>query len=362
LTLEKVETPEFRDVESNMRGIGEAARASGLSISALRFYDSAGVLVPAAVDPSTGYRRYTAEQIRAARLIAGLRRVGMPVAEIAEVVQDLLQNPASVRVKLDAHLVRLESGLADAKRELLRLHTLLDLEENLMTRITLSAADLSAALGAVLFAAAGAADPIPAGVLFETGDDAVTLVATDRYRLAVATAPATVEGSATRLFLPYPLAEELHDIRTGSITVDLTAELVTARSGDRTVEGKPIDMDFPDYRRLLPPASPSITVDAAELRELLAAAPVIDREHEGRPYPVTVLALDVDGGLRFAGADEWAADTESHVAVNREFLLQALDAGAAGQLELELDGPVKPLILRAAGAGSRFSLLMPVRL
>ncbi|GIE27671.1 hypothetical protein Ait01nite_007160 [Actinoplanes italicus] len=344
-----------------MRGIGEVARASGLSISALRFYDSAGVLVPAAVDPSTGYRRYTAEQIRAARLIAGLRRVGMPVAEIAGAVQDLLQDPASVRVKLDAHLVRLESGLADARRELLRLHTLLDLEENLMTRITLSAADLSAALGAVLFAAAGSADPIPAGVLFETGDDAVTLVATDRFRLAVATAPATVEGSAARLFLPYGLAEQLHDIRTGAITIDLTAELVTARAGDRTVEGEPIDMDFPDYRRLLPPASPAVTVDVAELRELLAGAPVIDREHEGRPYPVTVLALDTEGGLRFAGAAEWAADTDSHVAVNREFLLQALDAGAAGQLELELDGPVKPLIVRAVGAESRFSLLMPVR-
>ncbi|MEU8663352.1 MerR family DNA-binding transcriptional regulator [Actinoplanes philippinensis] len=344
-----------------MRGIGEAARASGLSISALRFYDSAGVLVPAAVDPATGYRRYTSEQVRAARLIAGLRRVGMPVTEIAAAVQDLFHDPAAVRTKLDDHLVRLESGLADAKRELLRLHTLLDLEENLMTRITLSAADLSAALGAVLFAAAGSADPIPAGVLLETGHDTVTLVATDRYRLAAATAPATVEGSPARLFLPYPLAEELHGIRAGSLAVDLTDGLISARAGDRTVEGKPIDMDFPDYRRLLPPAGATVTVDVAELRALLAAAPVIDREHEGRPYPVSVLGLDPAGGVRFAAADEWAADVESHVAVNREFLLEALDAGTAGQLELELDGPVRPLIFRPVGSASHFSLLMPVR-
>ncbi|MDI6099648.1 MerR family transcriptional regulator [Actinoplanes sp. NEAU-A12] len=343
-----------------MRGIGETARASGLSVSALRFYDGAGVLVPAAVDPSTGYRRYTGEQIRAARLIAGLRRVGMPVAEIASAVQDL-QTPALVRAKLDAHLLRLESGLADAKRELLRLHTLLDLEENLMTRITLTAADLSAALGAVLFAAAGAADPIPPGVLLETDDGIVTLVATDRYRIAVATAPATVEGSAARLFLPYALAEELHGIRSGGIALDLTADLVTARAGDRTVEGKPIDLDFPDYRRLMAVDGRQVTVDAAELRELLAAAPPIDREHEGRPYPVSVLAVDPAGAVRVAGADEWAADTEAHIAVNREFLLQALDAGGPGQLVLELDGPVKPLALRPVSGESRFSLLMPVR-
>lgn len=344
-----------------MRGIGETARASGLSISALRFYDSAGVLVPAAVDPTTGYRRYTADQVRAARLIAGLRRVGMPVAEIADAVRDLSHNPSAVRAKLAGHLVRLESGLADARRELLRLHTLIDLEENLMTRIVLPAADLSAALGAVLFAAAGAAGPIPPGVLFETGDGSVTVVATDRYRLAVATAQAVVEGSPARLFLPWALAGELHRIRTGSVTVDLTGDLVTARAGDRIIEGTPIDMDFPDYRRLLPPPGSSVTVDAAELRELLAGAPVIDREHEGQQYRVSVLGLDPSGRLRFAGADEWAADTGSHVAVNREFLLQALDAGAAGQLELDLDGPVRPLLVRPLGSASHFSLLMPVR-
>jgi DNA polymerase-3 subunit beta len=104
-----------------------------------------------------------------------------------------------------------------------------------------------------------------------------------------------------------------------------------------------------------------VTVDVAELRDLLAAAPVIDREHEGSRYPVAVLAVGPDGGVRFADDDEWAADTGSHVAVNREFLLQALDAGTSGQLQLELDGPVKPLIFRPVGTESRFSLLMPVR-
>jgi len=54
-------------------------------------------------------------------------------------------------------------------------------------------------------------------------------------------------------------------------------------------------------------------------------------------------------------------DVSAHVAVNREFLLQALDAGAAGQLVLELDGPIRPLAVRVPGDDSRFSILMPVR-
>jgi DNA polymerase-3 subunit beta len=47
--------------------------------------------------------------------------------------------------------------------------------------------------------------------------------------------------------------------------------------------------------------------------------------------------------------------------VNREFLLEAIDAGGPGQLVLELDGPLKPLAVRLPGDDTRFSLLMPVR-
>jgi DNA polymerase III subunit beta len=74
-------------VESDLRSIGEMARVSGLTVSALRFYDRAGVLVPAVVDPATGYRRSAECQIRPARLLAGLRRVGMPLAEITRVLR-----------------------------------------------------------------------------------------------------------------------------------------------------------------------------------------------------------------------------------------------------------------------------------
>ena len=56
--------------------IGEVARRSGLTVSALRFYDGAGVLSPQAVDATSGYRRYAPGQVAVARLVAGLRRVG----------------------------------------------------------------------------------------------------------------------------------------------------------------------------------------------------------------------------------------------------------------------------------------------
>ncbi|MFW6695168.1 MerR family transcriptional regulator [Streptomyces sp. MAR4 CNX-425] len=62
--------------------IGAFARASRLSPKALRLYDRLGLLTPASVDPVTGYRRYAPEQLEQARLVAWLRRLGMPLARI----------------------------------------------------------------------------------------------------------------------------------------------------------------------------------------------------------------------------------------------------------------------------------------
>ncbi|MTD15308.1 MerR family transcriptional regulator [Nakamurella sp. YIM 132087] len=66
--------------------IGVFARRARLSPKALRLYDRDGLLVPAQVDRFSGYRHYTADQLDTARLISRLRRLGMPLDEVAAVV------------------------------------------------------------------------------------------------------------------------------------------------------------------------------------------------------------------------------------------------------------------------------------
>lgn len=65
--------------------IGAFARAARLTPKALRLYDEVGLLVPAAVDRESGYRFYEPDQLAHARLIAELRRIGMPLADIRTV-------------------------------------------------------------------------------------------------------------------------------------------------------------------------------------------------------------------------------------------------------------------------------------
>lgn len=67
--------------------IGAFARAARLSPKALRLYDELGLLTPARVDPVSGYRRYAPAQLERARLVAWLRRLGMPLARIRRVCE-----------------------------------------------------------------------------------------------------------------------------------------------------------------------------------------------------------------------------------------------------------------------------------
>lgn len=61
---------------------GAFGRATGLSIKALRLYDSSGLLSPAQIDAHNGYRYYAPGQVDRARRIALLRQAGMPLARI----------------------------------------------------------------------------------------------------------------------------------------------------------------------------------------------------------------------------------------------------------------------------------------
>jgi serine/threonine protein phosphatase PrpC len=65
--------------------IGAFARATRLTPKALRLYDEVGLLPPTAVDPDSGYRFYAPEQLAHARLIARLRGIGMPLADVRTV-------------------------------------------------------------------------------------------------------------------------------------------------------------------------------------------------------------------------------------------------------------------------------------
>jgi phosphoribosylaminoimidazole-succinocarboxamide synthase len=156
-------------VDDTLLGIGQMARASGLTVSALRFYDASAVIVPAVVDAATGYRLYRPDQLPDAQLVAQLRRVAMPLREIRQVLA-ARSDPGEVAAIIESHLYRLEAGLADAKQVLSTVQQSLRDQEKPM----LSTDDPLSALGGQFLHSGKVRD------LFAVDDGTLLLVATDR--------------------------------------------------------------------------------------------------------------------------------------------------------------------------------------
>ena len=102
--------------ESPLLSVGQLARRSGLTAKALRHYDRIGLLHPAVVD-AAGYRWYEPSQVPAARRIATLRSVDVPIDDVRRCLDD----EGLVADVLAAQRRRLESRLTRVQRDL---HTL----------------------------------------------------------------------------------------------------------------------------------------------------------------------------------------------------------------------------------------------
>jgi DNA-binding transcriptional MerR regulator len=102
--------------DEDLLTIGAFAAATGLTVPGLRHYDEIGLLKPDRVDPGSGYRRYRPDQLDDARLICGLRAVGVPIEEVRAV----LGRPAGqVRSTLDAHRERLVTQARELSQRIL---------------------------------------------------------------------------------------------------------------------------------------------------------------------------------------------------------------------------------------------------
>jgi DNA-binding transcriptional MerR regulator len=104
--------------------IGHFARMTHLSIKALRHYHDVGLLVPAEVDASSGYRFYRLDQVPVAQAIRRFRDLGMPLEDIKAILHTT--DPAVRTEVIVAHLDRMQTQLSALQGTVASLRSLLD--------------------------------------------------------------------------------------------------------------------------------------------------------------------------------------------------------------------------------------------
>jgi DNA-binding transcriptional MerR regulator len=98
--------------------IGQFSRISGLTVKTIRLYHDEGLIIPARVDPATGYRYFDQRNVEQARMIQHLRDLAFPLADIKEILE---------RSRDDADLLGLlERQKAAIEERARKLHLIVD--------------------------------------------------------------------------------------------------------------------------------------------------------------------------------------------------------------------------------------------
>lgn len=108
-------------------GIGEFSLVTSVSIKALRLYHEKGLLVPAEIDPSSGYRYYDEANLERARSIQVLKEYDFSLAEIKELL-DGCDDDSDMLPQLEEKLARIEGKIDRYQAISHSLHSIIDFE------------------------------------------------------------------------------------------------------------------------------------------------------------------------------------------------------------------------------------------
>lgn len=107
-----------------MFSIGEFARLGTVSVRTLRHYDELGLLRPARVDPETGYRCYSADQLGQLHRIIALKELGISLVQAKQLLAGITLGELQGMLML--RRAQLEQELEAHKKQLLGVEARLD--------------------------------------------------------------------------------------------------------------------------------------------------------------------------------------------------------------------------------------------
>ncbi len=360
--------------------IGAYANATGLSVSAVRFYCDRGLLEPADVDEASGYRFFTQAQVGDGRLVRDLRLMEMPLSQI----RAALEGSPSERAELvRSHIGELHASLRRARSIARTIEGSASLRESTTEDSTmtdnsthwpddssttrLGADDLAQALRQVLPAASRDPErPDLMGVLVEVATGSLRIAATDSHRLALRDLVVQHEGEPFRVVVPAATLEvwieQLSvegEVELGIDTRQLRAALVTGAAPAEPLTASVLRTPFPDYEALLVPADDVTTLS-------------VDREafvhHLNRADSVELVMTTDSKHLRIQDGDDLTAlaaigrGAEHRFGISRPYALDAVRHTIGREVTIEIQSPLAPIVFRSADDGTYTMRVMPIAL
>jgi DNA polymerase-3 subunit beta len=306
-------------------------------------------------------------------------RITVPARLLAEYVASLDETPCTMEVEERAQVLRLSTV---AQRT--NLHGIDAVEfppvpaRETEAAVEVDAARFQQAVSQTSVAASGDEQtPVLTGVLLQLEGARLTMVATDRHRLAVKSLDVEVrEESATRGSVIVParhLAEVARAVNPARPKIGIAfgenRNQVFFSLRDVEIASRLIEGNYPNYTQVIPAHSATrvvlptvVLVRSARTASVLArdaANPLRLRAAAGE---LEIRAQTAEVGDHDAPLTAVVEGDEVQVSFNSRYLLDALQAIDSEEVELGFNGPLQPAAFRPHGREDDFlTVIMPVR-
>jgi DNA polymerase-3 subunit beta len=233
------------------------------------------------------------------------------------------------------------------------------------------AGDFKKALSQVVFAAsADDARPVLNGVYFHSAGDRAVVAATDSYRLAEN--KLTKATKPINFLVPASAANDLLRIISDTdkeISITHDDQQVLFEVGDVSLVARLIEGNYPDYRKLVPTKFATVAkLSKADFINIAKVSALFARESAGSitikadkdASSVSINAIASQLGENTAKA-EAKITGGGEITLNSRYLIEALNAFSADEVEFCFNGKLEPIILRSTKEPDYLHLIMPLR-
>ena len=209
------------------------------------------------------------------------------------------------------------------------------------------------------------------GVLMSVEDSSFKMVATDSYRLAVTGMQVQGLSTAFDAVLAGSFVSDLAGLpKTGeNMTLALAEnQVIVSYAGtvfiNRRIEGK-----YPNYKQLIPSSYETrCIVDRNALLAAVRRASLLEHNRSQVRFSVNAasqtiqLTTNQDAGStqEIVKAQVEGADVE--IGFNSHYVIEGLSAMESSEMSFEIQGPLKPGIMKGSAEENYLYLVMPVRL
>lgn len=309
--------------------------------------------------------------------------ITVPARTFTDLVALLPADRVDLELNIRTQTLRIRSGRTDANikgidaQEFPIIPTFQD-----VAAARIEPAVLKKMIAQVVFAAAtDESRPTLTGVLTKLEGDAITMAATDGFRLSVRSDRLTEPVSEPRtILIPAKALVEVGRVmgdQEEPVAISITPShgQVLFHMKDVDVVAQLIDQKFPDYEPIIPKRHDTRTiVNTAEALKACRQASIFARDsldtvrvlvkpgEELEPGKVTVVARADETGDNQSELEATVVGNEIEIGFNVKYLIEAFSAVDTPQTAIETTQPRSPAVIRALGDDHFFHLVMPMHL